>query len=71
MMCRREKSVALKLILPVLPGNFSEFAYTILSWLVWKNRSLTETESVFATETVGRHGFGCDFSIYGLLGFKT
>jgi hypothetical protein len=66
MMCRREKSVAPKLI---LPGNFSEFAYRLLSWLVWKNRSLTE--SIFATEAVDRHGFGCDFSIYGFLGLKT
>jgi hypothetical protein len=48
MMCRRLKSVASKLSLPVLPENFSEFAYRLLSWLVWNNRSLTDT--IFHTE---------------------
>lgn len=60
MMCRREKSDAPKLSLPVLPENFSEFAYRHLSWLVWKNRSLTGT--IFVSEEVDGHGFGSDFN---------
>jgi len=67
-MCRREKSVAPKLSSPVLPENFSKFAY-ILSWLVWKNRSLTDT--IFDTEEVYRHDFGSDFNIYCFLGLET
>lgn len=69
MMCKREKSVAPKLSWPVLPENFPEFAYRLLSWFVWKNRSLTDT--VFDTEEVDRHGFGSDFNIYGFLGLET
>jgi hypothetical protein len=69
MLCRREKSVAPKLSSPVLPENFSEFAYRLLNWLVWKNTSLTGT--VFDTEEVDRHGFGSDFNIHCFLGLET
>ena len=69
MMCRREKSVTPKRSSPVLPENFSEFAYILLSWLVWKNRSLTD--AIFDTEEVDSHGFGSDFNIYCFLGLET
>jgi hypothetical protein len=69
MMCRREKSVVPKLSSPVLLENFSEFAYRLLSWLVWKNRSFTDT--IFDPEEVDRHGFGSDFNIYCFLGLET
>jgi len=69
MMCRRLKPVAPKLSSPVLPENFSEFAYRLLSWLVWNNRSLTDT--IFDTEEVDRHGFGSDVNIYSFLGLAT